>query len=358
MENTILKTLKTYIEKEDLGGVIIDSWQNVFYVSGFTGYGDALLLVTRKNQYVFTDSRYTVQVKEECPDFEFTEVYKHNVQAVREKIEKEGLKKLGFEEKAVSCAEYSGFYEKLGVEFKSFSFVFEEMRRIKNADELRKIEKACDIAAKALLETMNYIKPGVKESDVAARLEYEMRLKGAERPAFDTIVASGIRGSMPHGKASEKLIEKGDAVTIDFGAFYGGYCSDCTRTFFVGNPRDKETENIYNIVLRAQRSALYGYKEGMTGFDLDKIARDVIEEAGFGKEFGHATGHGVGIDVHEGVSVSKRSEEKLTDGMVFSVEPGIYREGLGGVRIEDLVTPVNGKLRVMTKEPATDLIIL
>lgn len=351
----ILRLLKQNIHDND--AIIIDSWQNVLYVSGFTGYDDALLLVTEKSQYIFTDSRYTVQAKLQCPNFKLVLSRKYALERVKEILAEENIKKVAFEENGISYKAYENFYKKLDVELLPASKIFDNARETKTKDEIEKIETACDIAAKALEKTMEFIKPGVKETDVAARLEYEMRIRGAEREAFPTIVASGIRGSMPHGTATEKIIEKGDAVTIDFGAFYKGYCSDCTRTFFVGTT-DPKMKNIYEIVLKAQRAALNGYEDGMEARELDKIARDIISEAGYGKEFGHATGHGVGIDVHEGVTVSTRSGQKLADGMVFSVEPGIYVEGLGGVRIEDLVTTQNGTLKVLTKSPGTDLIIL
>lgn len=354
--NTLCR-IKQYIDEKGIDAVAIDSWQNVLYTSGFTGYDDALLLVTKKNQYIFTDSRYTVQSKEQCKEFELVLSHKYAKDALISVLKKENVSKLGFEEKSISYNAYENFYQKLGAELYPCSDFFNNAREIKTPDEINKIEKACDIAASALVATLPYIKPGVSEKEVAARLEYEMRINGAEREAFPTIVASGIRGSMPHGVASEKLIEKGDAVTIDFGAFYKGYCSDCTRTFFVGEP-DQKMRRIYEIVLKAQRAALSGYVDGMKACELDKIAREIIAAEGYAKEFAHSTGHGVGIDIHEGVNVSTRSEQKLVNGMVFSVEPGIYVEGIGGVRIEDLTTTENGRLRVLTKAPGTDLIIL
>lgn len=358
MKNVKLEKIKTFIRESKIDAILLDSWQNVFYASAFTGFEDALLIVTANSQYIVTDSRYTAQSKEQCPDFTLVTAYKHNVAEVKKVLKAEKIKAIGFEEKAITLAEYEDFYKRLHVKLKPVSALFDIVRYHKTEDEIETIEKACDIAAQALERTIPFIKPGVKESEVAAKLEFEMRMGGADRPSFATVVASGVRGSMPHGTATEKVIEEGDAVTIDFGAFYKGYCSDCTRTFFVGKIGNPELEKIYNVVLKAQRAALDSYYEGMPASELDAVARNIITEAGFGKEFGHATGHGVGIDIHEGVRVSTHSDEILEKGIVFSVEPGIYLEGLGGVRIEDLVTPENGKLKIMTKGPATDLTVL
>lgn len=357
MSQMVIDTIKDYLKMNKIDGIIVDSWQNVLYASGFTGYGDALLLITQNDQFIFTDDRYTVQVKEQCPAFRHVDCAAHNTAKIKEILKENGIKKVGFEEKGIEYYYYENLYQKLGVKLCPVSFLFEGMRTYKRAEEIERIQKACDIAAEALRRTLAYIKTGVSEIEIAARLEFEMRMGGAEKPSFDTVVASGIRGSMPHGTASTKIINDGDGVTIDFGAFYKGMCSDCTRTYFVGEPSAKMRE-IYNIVYEAQQAAIDGYREGMTGFDVDKIARDIITDAGYGECFGHATGHGVGIDVHEGVGISVRSKTVLEPGMVFSIEPGIYVPGVGGVRIEDLVTIRDGKIEILTKGLPKELTVL
>ena len=192
---------------------------------------------------------------------------------------------------------------------------------------------------------------------MANELEYRMKKNGASGPSFDTIVASGVRGALPHGLASEKLIKSGEMVTIDFGCLYNGYCSDMTRTFSVGDP-DPEMKKIYDIVLYAQMTAIDAYKPGMSGVELDKVARDIIADAGYGKYFGHGLGHGVGLEIHEGVGVSPRGSASLPENTVFSIEPGIYIEGLGGVRIEDLITSTGGVKTVLTSISPKALMIL
>jgi len=358
MANTKIKVEKVreYLKNNGIDAIIVDSWQNVLYCSGFTGYGDALLYITEKEQFIITDSRYYVQVEQQTPDFTLVKGYARGLAIMQDLVKKTGAKKIAFEENAVIYNEYVNYYDKLGVELVPASKLFYDLRMTKSPDEIETIAKAQTIAGKALERTFNYIKAGVTEIDVVARLEYEMRIGGADKEGFDTIVASGIRGSMPHGTATTKVIENGEAVTIDFGAFAGGMRSDMTRTIFVGEPNEK-MRKIYNIVKEAQQAAIDGFKPGMTGKELDKIARDIITSYGYGDCFGHGTGHGVGIDIHEGVSVNMRSEEVLIPGMVFSVEPGIYVPGFGGVRIEDLVTPIDGKLQILGDVPSKEILV-
>ena len=184
-----------------------------------------------------------------------------------------------------------------------------------------------------------------------------MRKNGASGKSFETIVASGKRSAMPHGVASDKKIENGDAVTIDFGCIYKHYCSDMTRTFFVGQP-DAELERIYHIVYEAQIAAMEGYRFGMTGAELDGISREIIAGKGYGSNFGHSLGHGVGIEIHEGAAISRRNTEAIRKDTVFSIEPGIYVEGLGGVRIEDLVAAGENGLRILTADFDKKMLVL
>ena len=230
------------------------------------------------------------------------------------------------------------------------------MRLIKDNHELSILKEAADIADAAFKHILDYIKPGLMELDVANELEFFMRKSGATSSSFDIIVASGWRSALPHGVASNKVIEKGDFVTMDFGALHKGYVSDITRTIAVGEPSDKLKE-IYDVVLESQLRAMDQIKPGLTGIQADAIARDYITEKGYGEYFGHSLGHGIGLEVHEGPGLSYRSETKLVPGMVVTVEPGIYLPSIGGVRIEDdtLITESgNETLTHSTK----DLIIL
>lgn len=352
-----IKAVRRFMKDSGIDGLVVSSWQNVFYLSGFTGFDDATLLVTAEHRYIITDSRYYVQAEEQSGDFELVKGYCRALGLMKDLIEKEGLKTVGFENLTVRYDSYENYFKNLGAELIPVGNYFLTARRVKSAEEISRVEAACDLASEALVKTLPYVKPGVTEIEVAARLEYEMRKLGADKPSFETIIASGVRGSMPHGTATSKVIEKGDGVTIDFGAFYKGMCSDMTRTVFVGEPSPKLRE-IYGIVKEAQEAAINGYKPGMKGKDLDKIARDVIDSRGYGEYFGHSLGHGVGIDIHEDVPVSQGGELVLTPGMVFSIEPGIYIPDVGGVRIEDLVTIENDRLRMVTKSPTTELTVL
>ena len=352
-----IEAVREFMRNAGIDGLVVDSWQNVFYLSGFSGFGDAVLLITAGSRYIVTDSRYYVQAEEEAGDFTLTKGYCRDVNLMKELVRIEGLKTVGFENLAVLYSAYEGYYKNLGAELVPIDNYFITARRVKTPEEISRLEAACDLASEALVRTLPHVRPGVTEIEIAARLEFEMRTMGADKPSFDTIIASGVRGSMPHGTATSKVIEKGDGVTIDFGAFCKGMCSDMTRTVFAGEPSPKLRE-IYGIVKEAQEAAISGYKPGMKGKDVDKLARDVIASYGYGDYFGHGLGHGVGIDIHEDVSVSPGGELVLTPGMVFSIEPGIYIPDVGGVRIEDLVTIENGKLRMVTKSPTTELTVL
>jgi Xaa-Pro aminopeptidase len=205
---------------------------------------------------------------------------------------------------------------------------------VKDLEEMKRIKKAVEIADITFEEILPVLRPGVRELDVAAELEYRMKKNGADAPAFETICASGFRSAWPHGRASEKKIGNNELVTLDFGAFYGGYCSDVTRTVVVGKATDRQ-KKVYETVLRAQKRGVAAVRPGLKGKEVDRRTRDVIERAGFGKYFGHGTGHGIGLLVHDYPGVGQTSEDVLMPGMVVTIEPGIYIPGWGGVRIED-----------------------
>jgi Xaa-Pro aminopeptidase len=228
--------------------------------------------------------------------------------------------------------------------------MFSEMGWIKDKEEIISIQKAAEISDLAFERVLNMVTPGVREKELAAELEYQMAMLGSERPAFDTIIASGYRSALPHGMASEKKIKKGEFITFDFGATYKGYVSDITRTVVVGkaSPRQKK---IYNLVLKAQKAAIGKVKAGVEGSKVDAAARNIIKKAGFGKNFGHGTGHGIGIFVHTGPALSTISKYKLKVNNVITVEPGIYISGWGGVRIEDDVVVTKTGCRILNKAP-------
>ncbi|QPC46836.1 M24 family metallopeptidase [Mangrovibacillus cuniculi] len=331
--------------------ILVTSTYNRRYMTGFTG-SSGVALITEEEALFITDFRYTEQAKKQAEGFTVVEHKGTIHEEVRSHLEKYGVKRLGFEKDHVTFSQYETYRDHLGVELVPVSQVLENLRLIKTPDEIKILKEATDIADAAFKHILDYIKPGVKEIDVSNELEFFMRKAGATSSSFDIIVASGLRSALPHGVASEKVIESEEFVTLDFGAYYKGYCSDITRTVAVGNVSD-ELKNIYNIVLESQLLSMENIKPGLTGKEADAIARDYITEKGYGPAFGHSLGHGIGLEVHEGPGLHKRSDLKLEPNMVVTVEPGIYVAGLGGVRIEDdtLITETgNESLSHSTKE--------
>jgi len=333
----------------DNEAVFISSYPNIFYYSGFTS-SDARLVITKNKQILFTDSRYTIQARQQALDYEVCDIGK-----IEEKIKSINAEILCFEEEDISVLQFSKM-QKYRLKLKPFSKSIRLPREIKDKNEIKLISEAESLGDEAFLHILDFIKVGRSEKEIALELEFFMRKRGACALSFETICASGVRSAMPHGVASDKKIENGDFVTLDFGCIIDGYCSDMTRTVVVGEASEKQRE-VYNIVLDAQKAALQILKEGVLCSDGDKAARDVIDAAGYGKEFGHSTGHSVGIEIHETPNLSAKSEDILKSGNVVTVEPGIYIDGFGGVRIEDLVqiTP-NGIVNLTKSEK--DLLII
>lgn len=322
--------------------------ENRRYFSGFTGTSGYVLIMPEA-QWFITDFRYTEQAKAQCPDFE---IQLHNTERPLEAILKEaGLKTLAFEDQYVTYH----FYKNLADKLPELTLIpagaeLEALRLVKQDWEIEKIAKAARIADQAFEHILGYIRPGVSEREVALELEIYMKKLGASGLSFETIVASGVRSAMPHGVASDKLIEEGDFLTLDFGCVYEGYCSDMTRTLVVGTASEKQKE-IYGVVLEAQEQALAAIREGINGVDVDKIARDVISSRGYGDYFGHGLGHGVGLEIHEEPRLSPTGVKTLMENMVVTDEPGIYLPGFGGVRIEDLVVVKKDGCEVLSRAP-------
>ena len=349
-----LQKLREKLDEEELDGILITSPENRRYMSGFTGSA-GWLLVSRDEATLATDFRYVEQAGNQAPDFNI-----HRTQRglgwFPEWTAEHGVKRIGFESQDVTVSVHGAFLKAVeeaensnNPELVPTSGIVEKLRIFKDANELALLSEAIRIADEAIDEVGPRIEPGITEEGVAWELEKAMRERGAEMISFDTIVGAGANGALPHHRADETVIKPNDAIVIDMGAKYQGYCSDLTRTFFVGEPDEKFRE-IYNIVLQAQLEAEAQVTAGMTGKECDAIARDIITDAGHGDEFGHSLGHGVGLAVHEYPHVGPTAEEDvLEDGMVFTIEPGIYIPGWGGVRIEDIVVMENGKARVISK---------
>lgn len=322
---------------EAIDAVLIINGYNSRYLSGFTG-SSSYLYISHSKKVLMTDFRYIEQARKQCPEFEVIDYISVGLDNVLSELcGDEHIKVLGLEEHLMTHREYQFVTEHLGeLEFYNLECVVEKLRWIKDKDELGFIEEAAQIADSAFEHILKYIKPGVMEWDIAIELEYYMKKNGATALSFPTIVASGTRSSLPHGRASHKYIKEGEFVTLDFGCIFKGYCSDMTRTVVVGKATD-EQKSIYKTVLNAQMKALEAIKAGLSGKEIDKIARDYIDGTQYKGRFGHGLGHSVGLDVHETPRLSTRGFGLLEEDMVLTVEPGIYIPDYGGVRIEDLV---------------------
>lgn len=342
-----LTSLREQFKQKDIDGILITSNYNRRYLSGFTGTAGVVLVSSNEAKFI-TDFRYVEQAEAETEGFK---IVQHTI-AIQEEVAKQakemGIERLGFEKDHLTYGQYDTYKKFLDVSLVPVSGLVEKMRLIKSPEELQTIQEAVDIADAAFTHIQSFIRPGVREIDVSTELEFFMRKKGAVSSSFDIIVASGYRSALPHGVASEKIIEIGELVTLDFGAYYKGYCSDITRTVAVGEPSD-ELKKIYNTVLEAQLKGVQGIKPGMTGKQADALTRDYITEQGYGKYFGHSTGHGMGLEVHEGPGLSHKTDQKLEPGMVVTVEPGIYVAGVGGTRIEDDIVITEDGNKILSK---------
>lgn len=351
-----LKRLREKLKDKDVDAVLVTKRENYIYFSGFTG-SFAYLVITQNDACLITDFRYTEQASQQAPLYEIIQYNQSLLAAISDVIQAKGIEKLGFEDDYIAYKKYNELHNQIGVKHLiPFQNVLEGLRMKKDKDELERIKKAVEIADDAFCHILKFLKPGIKEYEVSSELEYYMKKNGAKGASFDTIVASGQRSSLPHGVASGKTIEYGDAVTLDYGAIYEDYCSDMTRTVFIGSI-SKELKNIYNIVLEAQKSALEGAKRGCLGREVDMIARDIIKRNGYGDNFGHGLGHGVGIEIHEEPRLSQKGDIKLDNGMVVTVEPGIYVNNLGGVRIEDMIV-INDDKPIILTASTKEIIVL
>ncbi|MED3660754.1 Xaa-Pro peptidase family protein [Ureibacillus sp. FSL K6-8385] len=343
------------LEDRQVDALLITNPYNRRYMTGFTGTSGAAM-ISKKDAVFITDFRYTEQAKKQVKDFRIIQQENSILKEVAKIADEWKIQSLGFEKDTVTYGEFETLQELLKVDLVPLSGVIEKIRLIKTDEEIKIIKVACEIADAAFSHILNFIKPGVTELEVSNELEFFMRKQGATSSSFDTIVASGLRSALPHGVATDKVIEKGDLVTLDFGAVYNGYVSDITRTIAVGQPNEKLID-MYNAVLEAQMLALEKIGPGMTGIEADKIARDYLTEKGYGEAFGHSTGHGIGLEVHEGPNLSFRSSHVLEPNMVVTVEPGVYLPGIGGVRIEDDIVITEAGNERLTHS-AKELIIL
>ena len=344
--------IKDILKNKTIDAIVITSPENLYYFSGFTG-GEGFLVLTPEKNYIIVDGRYTIQAKQQTKGFEVVE-YK---QSAYKEIANLKFRNIGFEDKTISYNSYSQLKNALENPFLTgISDELSDIRKIKKEEEYSNIRRAEHIGDMAFEHILPFIKVGVTERHIALELEYFMKKNGASALSFDTIVAVGERSALPHADVTDAPVENGKFVLMDYGCVYNGYCSDMTRTVAVGSADDK-MKNIYNTVLKAQTEALKAIKPGAKNSEVDGIARKIISDAGYGENFGHSLGHGVGLEIHEAPNLSPRSSDVLQKGNVITVEPGIYLEGFGGVRIEDLALVTENGYENFTHS-AKDLIIL
>ena len=346
-----INRIREILRREKLDAVLLLSSANIRYCCGFTGT-DGALLITGDRVVFLTDSRYTSQAELEVDADEIRQ-YQTKVTGVVGCIAELGVLRVGFESDFVTVA----LHQKILSEGSSYSFValgeqLNAVRQVKDDAEIASLEYAAQLNAEAFEAVLPLIVPGVTEQQVSFELECALRRLGGEDKAFDLIVASGERGALPHGVATDKQIQAGELVTIDFGTRYQGYHSDETVTVAVGEVSATLRE-IYDVVLEAHDLALDALMPSVKASEIDAIARQHIEQKGYGAYFGHGLGHGVGLEIHEMPTLSPRSEAFLTAGMVFTIEPGIYIPAVGGVRIEDTVVMTVDGYRRLTKIPKT-----
>lgn len=351
-----IKQIAGKLDEYELDAMLVTSAPGERYAVGF--HGEGLALISKEACWYFTDSRYLEAANKEIVGAHIDCVSRgrgHRVLAAQV-IREQGLHRVGFESNFMSVEELAACEKALPCTLIATPDLLCALRAAKDPEELERMRKAQTMGDRVFANILDFIRPGATEREVAARLIYELMLAGAERPSFDPIVAAGANGSMPHAVPGDTVIQPGMFVTLDFGGVYHGYCSDMTRTIAVGQPTD-EMRRVYDTVLRAQLAGLTAAKAGVPGSEVDKAARTVIEQAGYGEYFGHALGHSLGLEIHEAPNFSPGEETLMPVGAVVSCEPGIYLPGRFGVRIEDVVILTETGCENITTAPK-ELIIL
>ena len=352
--------LRRRLTKAGLPGLLVTHLPDVRYLSGFTG-SNAALAITRRAACLFTDGRYTTQAAEEVKGVAVRIMSGSPAVAALEWLaEQPGTDSVGFDPAWTSVAELSRWKNSLPSKLRrSFlspleAALVEPLRWVKDEDELALMTKAALTGCALFEHLLGFIRPGLRETEVAAELEYQARLSGAEGMSFETIVASGVRSALPHGRATEARLPRRGFLTLDFGIILGGYCSDMTRTVYLGKPRIKE-RFAYQAVLEAQETAVAAVAAGVSCGTVDEAARGILRKAGFAEAFSHSTGHGVGLEIHELPRIGAGQTARLLPGMVITIEPGVYLAGEFGIRIEDMVVVTRDGGRVLT--PAAKALI-
>jgi len=349
-----LQRLRSKLEEKELEAIVIAQPENRYYLSGFTG-SDGWLLITNRDSLIAVDFRYLERAKKETINWEVVQIKGKITDWLPEIVSNMRLREIGFEADYTPVSLYNQLVEmvkekQLPFQLIATSGLVESLRAIKEPEELEFILKAANLTDRAFEYTLTTVRPNMTEMELSWEIEKFLRDEGSDTAPFELIVASGPNSALPHSKPSDRKITPGEPILIDIGAKIDGYCSDLSRTFCLGKP-EKQFATVYEVVLGAQLTALATIQPGIKSNVVDSSARTVIEEAGYGKSFGHGLGHGIGLAPHESPRLSLDSTEVLIDNMVFTIEPGIYIEGWGGVRIEDIVALDSNKLKILSKAP-------
>lgn len=353
------RQLRAELADRDLDALLVTHLPNVRYLSGFTGSAGVVLVgPSVKNPIFITDGRYTEQAHEQVQGAKIVVSKGPALDAIAKQVARLKLNVIGIEADHMTVAQRSRFKKMLPpkVKLRETSGLIERLRMIKDVGELAAIRKAVNLGAELFDVVLKAIRPGVRESEVAAELEYAARSRGAEGMSFETIVASGPRSALPHGVASQAAIPERGFVVLDYGVILGGYCSDQTRTVHVGKPTS-EARKWYEAVKESHLAGVEAVKAGVTAGEVDQATRNVLKRAKLDRYFTHSTGHGVGLEIHEGPRLGRNQKETLESGMVVTIEPGIYVSGKGGIRIEDMVAVTESGHEVLT-QLGKELIVL
>lgn len=347
---TRLQLLRKKLATNNVEAFLISKPENYRYLSGFTG-SSGILIITSDQAILLTDFRYVEQARREAAGYEVVMYKDRLLDKLADILAETSTKRVGIESDFFTVKQYYDYRARLkNFRVKPLENIVEGLRIVKSEAEIDKIRKAADLSSEGYRYILPHIKPGVTEKNIALELEFFLRQRGAEKIGFDIVVASGERAAMPHASASQKKLNRGELVIIDFGVVYQGYHSDVSRTVVLGEatPRQKR---VYQTVQKAQEIALRAVRTKITAAAVDKVSRHHITEQGYGENFGHGLGHGVGLEIHEAPSLNPTSGERLKAGMVFTIEPGVYLSRFGGVRIEDVVVLRKDGIEILTKSP-------
>lgn len=340
--------LWSQLEARKIPALLLTNLTHIFYLAGFRGSAGVALVAPDRN-ILWVDARYTLQAREQARGFEVREARGNLLKAAAGWVRRKGLRRVGYEDSSLTAREFLFLKQEAGqkVRWVPAGTLVEDLRVVKDAVEIEWIRKACALTVEVFEAVRGKIQPGIRERDLAAEIEYRMKRKGADGFAFETIVASGARSAWPHAHPSAKSLEKGDLVIIDLGAILAGYAADMTRTLYLGKP-GLRVRRLYTAVRDAQQAAVAMSRVGRSAGEVDRVAREVLRRKKLESYFTHSTGHGVGLEIHEKPRLGRGGKTRLEEGCVVTVEPGVYLEGLGGIRLEDTVLVTAGTPQVLT----------